>query len=226
MIDSAIQDDHLWFYTKNGEYTVRLRYHALMEKQYIDKGSEGQVAADVQARMWKQFWKLNMLPKAKEFVWRAAKDILPCKTNLLRWKISTDDCCSLCGRSESGFNVFFECWPARQVWKASSLYRFRVGESLKMQVLSSVFLIGSVIERKRWVLTLWHIWKERNRRVFDGIDENPMDVGKGVGDLLNYFLGLVNSVGVKTPTAKPPDGRKWLKPMADYIKINCDASMN
>lgn len=32
---------------------------------------------------WKKLWKFQVLNKVRDFIWRAAKDILPTKTNLV-----------------------------------------------------------------------------------------------------------------------------------------------
>lgn len=127
LVGPGTQDDYYWYYTKNGVFSVKSASHLLMEEQETYEGGVGQSAASTQATMWKRLWKLQMIPKVKEFAWRAGREVLPCKANLLRRRITEDNLCSLCGKEETGFHVPFECWPAKQTWVKAGFKHFSNG---------------------------------------------------------------------------------------------------
>ena len=42
---------------------------------------------------WKHLWRCNVPHKVRHFVWRACRDILPTKANLVARKVIPDSCC-------------------------------------------------------------------------------------------------------------------------------------
>lgn len=107
LVDPLVQDERYWFYSKDGNYSVRPGYYMLLEKRLRTEGGIRQADEGEINKAWKGLWKLKMIPKTKEFVRRASREILPCKTNLFRRKITDDECCKFCGLGETGFHVLF-----------------------------------------------------------------------------------------------------------------------
>uniref|UniRef100_A0A7N2N2Z4 RNase H type-1 domain-containing protein n=1 Tax=Quercus lobata TaxID=97700 RepID=A0A7N2N2Z4_QUELO len=73
----------------DGEYTVKSGYQFLMNELHkADSGPSSTVAAK---ELWHAVWHLQVPSKVKNLVWRACRNSLPTKMNLVRRKIITDD---------------------------------------------------------------------------------------------------------------------------------------
>lgn len=141
IVDPLVQDKLMWFYSKDGLFSVSLAYHMQFERTLSNEGGVGQANRAENEKAWKKLWSLHMIPKVKEFTWRAGRDILPCKVNLARRNVSLDDRCDLCGREETGLHCLYECKVAKKVWKlAPDLTRFWMGKSSVYTAFLEVFL--------------------------------------------------------------------------------------
>ena len=59
--------------------------------------ASGELSDDSNFRkFWNYIWKLNVPHKIRHFTWRACKNILPTKDNLVRRKVLADGCCDEC----------------------------------------------------------------------------------------------------------------------------------
>nr|XP_023911306.1 uncharacterized protein LOC112022914 [Quercus suber] len=71
-----------------------------------------------QNEVWKLIWRLNVPNKVRNFMWRACKEAIPAKRNLLRRKILTEDKCEECGvESETTTHALWECTTLDEVWQ-------------------------------------------------------------------------------------------------------------
>nr|POE68233.1 hypothetical protein CFP56_26128 [Quercus suber] len=60
------------------------------------------------------FGGLQVLNKVKHLAWKACKDSLPTKTNLVRRKVITEDCCDACNRDPNLFvAMLWTIWNRR-----------------------------------------------------------------------------------------------------------------
>lgn len=67
-------------------------------------------------------WKMPIPPKIKMLLWRAVREVLPTKCNLLRRKVMCENCCPMCdGNPKNEWYVFFACTHVVQVWEADGL---------------------------------------------------------------------------------------------------------
>ena len=110
------EDKQVWAPTNNGRFSVRSAYRVAVE--LASEGSAGVASDDSRMRrFWKQIWQLNIPHKVRHFAWRACRDTLPTKENLIRRKVLTEGCCELCNLGlESSSHLFWECSRAREVW--------------------------------------------------------------------------------------------------------------
>ena len=104
-LSSTTQPDILiWPFTPSGIYSVKSGYRFLLE----NSAQFQSIYQDVE--FWKNVWSLEVPSKIKNFVWRASKDALPIKKNLLRRKISQDGQCEICkARDEDCLHALFFC---------------------------------------------------------------------------------------------------------------------
>lgn len=63
------------------------------------------------------FWKIQVPHKVGHFAWRAAKVVLPTKTNLVHRHVLKDDLCEECGLyAKSLLHLSMDCSKARETW--------------------------------------------------------------------------------------------------------------
>ena len=91
----SIQEDVLlWPFNPNGVYTVKSGYRFLYDEQCRKQLGPSEV--EVLKLMWNRIWGLHVPNKIKHLAWKACKNALPTKLNLVRHKIITDGCCDAC----------------------------------------------------------------------------------------------------------------------------------
>ncbi|ONI15824.1 hypothetical protein PRUPE_3G063400 [Prunus persica] len=102
------KDRWIWHYTNNGIYSVK--------NCNGDAGSSSDPRA--QNSFWRKVWSLEIPQKLIFFNWRAIHKSRPCKANLLKRKIVSDDACPICiVNSENLIHVVWSCPGAQKVWK-------------------------------------------------------------------------------------------------------------
>ncbi|XP_058749041.1 uncharacterized protein LOC131622003 [Vicia villosa] len=126
------EDKRIWHYEKDGEYSVKSAHHYLKDlRRKKAPGPSSCSSVDI----WKKLWKVPIDSKIKNCVWRAGKNILPTRSNLLKKGISLDPNCPFCcsalvpGNTPAYFPRFFEIqiqftalW---KIWQARNLLIFQ-----------------------------------------------------------------------------------------------------
>ena len=116
----VINDVPYWTFTKSGEYTVKSGYHVARQVQKEVNWAECSNRA-MGGAIWKVQWKLKVPNKIKVFGWRACRNILPTRVNLVHKKIIQDNRCELCKiEAETGIHALWNCSVARDVWVGCS----------------------------------------------------------------------------------------------------------
>ncbi|CAI8606584.1 unnamed protein product [Vicia faba] len=169
-------DSLIWYRERNGEYSVKSAYHLI-------KGMEEAEGAGPLNRLKETIWKVRMLPRIKNFVWRLCKDILPTEANLLKKGSCFETLCPLCSEApESSSHLFFLCPFAKRVWFAFPT-NTRVPENVDVVSWMEECLGGKEVRVDQLLcICLWKIWGARNKRVFDGKDSDPYCVAQDVMD--------------------------------------------
>ena len=103
------EEKQLWALTNNGLFSVRSAYKLAMEmKPYAQVGS-GFDGSHLR-RFWWSNWSCNIPHKIHHFAWRACRDALPMKENLVRQKVLSDSCCNKCKLvEETSSHLFWSC---------------------------------------------------------------------------------------------------------------------
>ena len=114
----TIQDDILiWPFNPNGVYSVKSRYWYLHEQQ--QHNLPGPSDNSVLTPLWKKIQGLQVPNKVKHLAWKACKDSLPTKTNLIRRKIITEGYCDACKlHQEDVIHALFHCPALQSVWRS------------------------------------------------------------------------------------------------------------
>ncbi|KAK8532437.1 hypothetical protein V6N12_053879 [Hibiscus sabdariffa] len=69
----------------------------------------------------------------------------------------------------------------------------------------------------------WHLWKARNKWIFSGIKEEPIDVWKASDCAFLEFSSVV-LLNPSSHSSRPLNEGAWTPPPNEWIKANCDAS--
>lgn len=103
-------DERAWVAAEDGVFRVKDMYALALGTLIESSSSNGSDP------IWKKLWNLNVHPKAKNYLWRAAWDILPHGSNLRKKGIDHKGKCQRCGLSENNTHVLRDCSWSKQVW--------------------------------------------------------------------------------------------------------------
>ena len=107
-------DELLWAYDKQGIYSVKSGYQIAFHLKFPNWPS----ISNSKLTEWNVIWKLEILAKIKNFMWRVAQDLLPTTENLWKMKIVQDPWCPRCGsKGENVFHALFACKASQKMWK-------------------------------------------------------------------------------------------------------------
>lgn len=138
-----------------------------------------------------------MVPKIKNFLWRAISNALATKWNLWKRHLTRDPICSLCGNFEETIeHVLLLCPWTQGVWFGSHL-GYRHSPQLITALDSWLTNIMDNRSRNKYIrkdllnsiaIICWEIWKERCYVQFHGGIPNPVSilcrVSSGIAELV------------------------------------------
>ncbi|GAU41426.1 hypothetical protein TSUD_26060 [Trifolium subterraneum] len=94
------EDTICWQGTKDGNYSVKSGYNAIMEWATSNSEQPGQANQHtMKDTEWNKIWKLNNPPKQLHLIWRYLHNTLPVKANLITRGILCDTLCPRCNKS-------------------------------------------------------------------------------------------------------------------------------
>jgi hypothetical protein len=182
---SDSKDFITWRWTANKVYSTKSAY----ETQFL--GAFRQFKAST-------IWHAKAEPRCKFFAWLAIQGKAPTADNLTKKNWPCNTTCSLCFcLPETVSHLLSGCNFAEAVW-------LKVMDMLSLQPPFSIFCpegtrewfdritsIGTKQQQKRNVgvvfLFWWQLWKERNRRVFEGQELSYIQVAQLVVDCYHQF---------------------------------------
>ena len=89
LVNIVGQDKIFWRLGSNGDYSVRSAYHHLMENMLDNEHLKVEGG-------WMQIWRLKIPPKFKHFLWSILRGCLPCKQNIQKKGVQSDNSCCYC----------------------------------------------------------------------------------------------------------------------------------
>ena len=220
-------DKLIWAETPNGKFSVRSAYGVAVR---LSKSDNKGISSDrSQLRLfWKRIWNLPLPHKVRHFAWRACRDILPTKVNLMRRNVVKDPFCDECKMEvESTGHLFWSCPRAREVWSCSKvvvkpcharvhsfqdlLWDMVVGESFDVDVSAKV------------VCMAWAIWHNKNETRNGGKRRNGKEIMSWVSQYLEEYKSANECLG---PTTVPHVGSDtWNPPPVHDFKVNVDGAV-
>ena len=88
------KDLPFWLYTRDGVFSVKSGYHRSMELE--DTKLNGATNDGITSPVWKAIWRMQVPNRVKSLVWRAGRNALPTRMNLVCSHILTDVMCPEC----------------------------------------------------------------------------------------------------------------------------------
>lgn len=168
----------MWYGNNEGNFKVKDAYR--IARAFKDHASYSNRADP----MWKKLWKLNIPPKAKVFLWRAVRDIIPHNANLHKKRVLDSPKCPRCGVLESSIHVFRDCSWARKLWSLAPIAIYKQ-EALDIRTWFTEILDNSPpYDSDLFATLLWQIWYSRNELCFEKIYSSPDISFKRAKDIL------------------------------------------
>ena len=119
----ATEDSLFWPLAQDGKFNYKLGYRFLKE---AEDGPQIEAQPDYEHGLWKKIWALACPNKVKNLVWRAYRNSLPSKNNLLQRTIITDQTCDQCRCAvEDMTHAIWNCKNLDCVWEKDNTWNFR-----------------------------------------------------------------------------------------------------
>ena len=111
----------------------------------------GSSTSDISKPLWQAIWNLNVPGKVKNLLWRACKNALPSKTNLVRRQVIPDALCEVCKtHHEDIIHALYLCPLLSDIWDCSNF----------------IELMGCIFAENRdpylFAMVCWALWNPRN----------------------------------------------------------------
>ena len=118
-----IEDTLYWPWEQDGRYSCKTGYRFLKEDEVGFPVAENQ---DHEKEIWKKIWALECPNKIRNLIWRACRNSLPSKCNLLRRTIITEQRCDRCKEeNEDIMHAVWSCKGLNGVWEVDNTWSFR-----------------------------------------------------------------------------------------------------
>jgi hypothetical protein len=177
-------------------------------------------------------WNLNVPAKVKNLCWRIMHGVIPLKSILMKRHIGTTDVCPVCNLGQEDImHMLFECPTAVNVWRALDLEdvinrvkeiemsRPMVLEKLLKSPVAKLPGYDSINVQEIIAIASWYIWWLRRRQSH----------GEQIPPTQNCVTSIramaANAAKMNVPMYT--QGKKmWLKPGANTLKLNVDATFS
>ncbi|KAG7556675.1 Reverse transcriptase domain [Arabidopsis suecica] len=177
-VGAPTKEDTLgWHFTKSGKYSVKSGYHtARLDKLETNSSFIGPDFNKLKAHTWK----VQCPPRIRHFLWQILTGCVPVTENLRKRGIDCDTGCARCGALEETVNhTLFQCHLARQVWALSQIPTVMgtfPTDSIFANLDHLFWRIPSEFDSIAFPWIIWYIWKARNEKLFENVDNDPLEV--------------------------------------------------
>ena len=114
----ACEDSLYWPFTHNGVYNSKFGYQFRKAEEALNEATK-HVASD--KALWKGVWSLQIPNKMRNLLWRACRNSLPTKQNLVRHTIIDNPLCDRCKlEPETPLHALWSCSELDVVWEDES----------------------------------------------------------------------------------------------------------
>ncbi|XP_073361303.1 uncharacterized protein [Aegilops tauschii subsp. strangulata] len=228
----TMQDYLAWNYTKNGVFSVRSAHHLRTAQKSLKAGQPESSSTVADHKAWLSLWDTVAPGKVKTHMWRLIRNGLAVGTELKRRKIKEGVFCVACGREETNYHRFWDCFHSRLFWK---IMRLELGvpvaippESVKPQNALARWLLSwladaSDDERAIMVQGTYALWLARNNARDGQRIEDADGIARRVFALMCEWQAIH---GKKSKLDNPAPREKWCPPEDEWVKANVDGAMS
>ncbi|CAN6246948.1 unnamed protein product [Urochloa humidicola] len=167
------EDTIRWRWTASGTYTAKSAYNAQLIGAYCSFDATS-------------IWKAKVEGKHRFFAWLLIQEKILTADKLIIRNWPCNPVCPLCAQElETAEHLVLHCAFAKEVWWlvanwAGNLVQLpRPESSLQDWWNASLNGLPKKLKQKRATLliyTAWNVWKERNRRIFEGVTALPSTI--------------------------------------------------
>uniref|UniRef100_A0A2C9V6E1 RNase H type-1 domain-containing protein n=1 Tax=Manihot esculenta TaxID=3983 RepID=A0A2C9V6E1_MANES len=209
-------DSLYWRLSTDGFYSVKSAYKALT-------WDESLVSMNDQQHLWKKIWSLQLIPKVKNFIWRACSNILPVRSVLVSRHVPIQDVCPFClVESETIFHALISCPFVRQVWRASYLGWFSPPSATFTEWLWKVLNLFNDSDVALALVLCWCLWEARNKCVWQQQTSTAVQIWSNAQLLFRQWTAAFKAPAMVIQPQ--PRQRAWSAPPVGWVKANVDAS--
>ncbi|KAL0004652.1 hypothetical protein SO802_012213 [Lithocarpus litseifolius] len=221
-----LDDSVIWTRTSNGKFTMKSAYG--VEQNLLEEGSSrsdmGSSSSNVKMNaIWKMVWHLECPRKIKHFMWRACKNILPTRNRLKERGARCEDCCVLCGSSETSGHILWDCKFAKEVWSGTKIKLPVLPEPVN-EFLNLVWQVVDSCRNVNWVLfavTAWSLWNNRNSVIHGGQSKRKEGLIKAVAS----YVEEIKCEKTLQRRAQSDVAQTWRPPKQGWYKVNTDGAV-
>lgn len=170
---TAVEDEIIWKFTADGQYTAKSAYDVQFKGSYCSFNSQ-------------RVWRAHAEPKHKFFTWLLVQEKIWTADRMQQRHWPCDPLCQLCRQHpETATHLCLQCPFAQHVWEHvqawTSSHVKKPSDTMSMEEWwTQEVQLPTKEERRTWaainMYTVWNLWKERNRRIFEGKEADPVTV--------------------------------------------------
>ena len=146
-------------------------------------------------------WFRRHIPKHAFHVWVAVLDRMPTRDRLTRWGLSIDTLCTFCRQgAEERDHLFLRCCVVRRIWrqimrKVRGPYWLLGCEDIIqwLRIKCGSNSLQSFVIKLGFGAAVYHIWMERNKRLFCGTARAEEDIIRDI--LFDIRYGIFSNKG-------------------------------
>lgn len=218
----AAEDTLFWPFTNNGVYTSKSGYRFLKAETQTE-WFEDQMEHD--KVLWRTIWSLQVPNKIKNLVWRAYKNSLPTKENLVRQTIVENPTCDRYKHEpESALHALWNCSELDVVWEEEPFQHCRRRQTFVdfKELLS--WLITKDHNLELFATLVWLIWTQRNQVCFSQPNLSVHQISLSAKEHVAEFVVTQPARSITRPNLTL-FRTNWRPPIPEVVKINCDEAI-
>ena len=150
-----VEDKLVWPFNLSRVYNVKSGYKLLSQEVEVSDFRAQGVDNDVR----KVVWGLIVQNKVRNFIWRASRNSIPVKTNLVKRKVLIDDSCDHCHHDpEDVLHALWQCPLLDPVWNSNPCWNFRTSTQFSSSVDLIQYLSKESLNLELFAQISWTIW--------------------------------------------------------------------
>ena len=208
-----------WKYAPNGEFSMASAYK-------LAKLEEGQIPEF----SGKWIWKLDTVPKIVPFLWLCHHKSVPVRETIAARGVECDITCPVSKNAvETLSHALRESPFALDFWRKiktpvtlQASFQLELLDWLKIYCLFDPnIMVNGCPWRIQFPFAVWHLWKHRNRVVFENTTLNMSLHTYCINQFVEYFFYIGEASKEKHYTAVQI---RWKKPREGWAKLNIDGA--